>query len=80
MIKSVLNRIGLLAHIFLRLSLFHSRGLLVQSLLLLSFSLWLILVEELEGLGGGITVEDVRKLGDGGRDFETKVEDFLLTL
>lgn len=52
----------------------------MQTLLLLSFGLWLILVEELEGLGGGIAVKDVSKLGDGGRDFETEVEDFLLTL
>lgn len=52
----------------------------MQPLLLLSLSLWLIFVEELESLGGGIAVEDVSKLGDGGRDFETEVEDFLLTL
>lgn len=80
MIESVLDRIRLLANIFLRLSLFHSRSLLVQSLLLLGFGLRLVLVEELEGLGGGVAVEDVRKLGDGGRDFETEIEDLLLTL
>ena len=80
MIESVFHRIRLLAHILLRLSLFHSCSLLVQPLLLLSFGLWFIFVEELEGLAGGIAVEDVRKLGDGGRDFETEVEDLLLTL
>ena len=52
----------------------------MQSLLLLSFRLRLILVEEFEGLGGGIAVEDVGELGDGGRDFKAEVEDFLLTL
>lgn len=80
MIKSVLNRIRLLAHILLRLSLLHSRSLLVQSLLLLSFGLWFVLVEELESLGGGVAVEDVGELGDGGGDFKTEVEDFLLAL
>ena len=80
MVESVFHCIWLFAHILLLLSLFHSRSLLVQSLLLLSFGLWLIFVEELECLGGGVTVEDVGKLGDGGRDFETEVEDFLLAL
>lgn len=52
----------------------------MQSLLLLGFSLRLILVEELEGLGGGVAVENVGELGDGGGDFETEVEDLLLAL
>lgn len=80
MIKTVLDRIRLLAHILLLLSFFYSRSLLVQSLLLLGFSLWLVFVEELEGLGGGVAVEHVGKLGDGRWDFETEVEDFLLAL
>ena len=52
----------------------------MQPLLLLSFGLWLVFVEELEGLRGGVAVENVGKLGDGGRDFEAEVEDLLLTL
>ena len=52
----------------------------MQSLLFLGFGLWLVLVEELEGLGGGVAVKDVRELGDSGGDFKTEVEDFLLAL
>ena len=52
----------------------------MQPLFLLGFGLWLVLVEELEGLGGGVAVEDVGELGDGGGDFETEVENFLLAL
>lgn len=52
----------------------------MQSFLLLGFGLWLVFVQELEGLGGGVAVEDVGELRDGGWDFEAEVEDFLLTL
>ena len=80
MIQPILDRVRLLAHILLLLALLYRCRLLEQSLLLLSPGLRLVLVEQLEGLRGGVAVEDVAELGDGGRDFEAEVEDLLLPL
>ena len=52
----------------------------MQSFFLLRFGLWLVFVQELEGLGGCVTVEDVGELGNGGRNFKAEVEDFSLAL
>ena len=52
----------------------------MQPFLLLRLGFGAVLVEELEGLGGGVAVEVIRELGDGGGHFEAKVENFLLAL
>ena len=79
-IETVLDGVRLLAHILLLLSLGDSGGLLVQTLLLLRLRLRSVLVEELEHLRSGVTVEGVGELGDGRRDFETHIEDLALAL
>ena len=48
--------------------------------LLVLLRLRAVLVEELEELSGGVLVQSVRELGNGGGDFETLVEDDLLAL
>jgi len=80
MIEPILDSIWLLADILLLLTLLDTCSLLQQPLLLLSLGLWFVFVEELEGLGSGVSVEDVGELGDRRWDFETEVEDFLLAL
>ena len=80
MVQPILHRIRLLADILLLLALAHGSSLLVQSLFLLCFSLRLVLIEQLESLGGGVTVEGIGELGDGGRDFKAEIEDLLLAL
>ena len=52
----------------------------MQTFLLLSLGFWAVLVEELEGLGGGVAVEVVCELGDCRGYFQAEVEDFLLAL
>jgi hypothetical protein len=47
-------------------------GLLEETSLLLLLGLWLVLVEELEELGGGVLVKGVTELGDCGGDLEWK--------
>ena len=79
-VETVLDCVRLLADILLLLALSNSRGLLVQTLLLLRLGLWAILVEQLEDLSGGVAVEGVRELGDGRWDFETHVQDLALAL
>lgn len=79
-VEPVFHCVRLLAHIFLLLPFAHSRRFLEEPLFLLSFGLRAVFVEEPEGLGGGVAVESVGELGDGGRDFEPQVEDLLLTL
>ena len=80
MIQPIFHGIWLLANILFLLPLAYSRRLLMQTFLLLSFSFWAVFVKEFEGLGGGVAVKMVGELGDGGGDFKTEIEDFLLTL
>jgi hypothetical protein len=79
-VETVLDGIGLLADILLLLARLNGGSLLVETLLLLNLGLGAVLVEELEGLGGGVAVEDVLELGDGRGDLQAKVEDLLLAL
>lgn len=73
-------RAAYLAGIFLLLSLLDGRGLGVETLLLLHLGFRSVLVEELEGLGGGVAVKGVLELGDGWWNLQAQVEDLLLAL
>jgi len=53
-----------LASILLLLSLLNGGSLGEKSFLLLDLGFWSVLVEEFEGLCGGITVEGVLELGN----------------
>jgi hypothetical protein len=79
-VQPILNHVRFLADIFLLLAIRDGSGLLVQPLLLFGFGFRTVLVEETEGLGRGVAVEGMAELGDGGGNFETEVEDFLLAL
>jgi hypothetical protein len=79
-VETVLDNVGLLADVLLLLALLDGGGLLEKTLLLLSLGLRAVLVEELEGLGSGVLVEDLLELGDGRRDLQAHVEDLLLAL
>lgn len=79
-VQPVFHRIGFLADILLLLALADGRGLLEQALLLLGLGLGPVLVEELEGLRGGVAVQVVGELGDGGGHLEAEVQDLLLAL
>lgn len=79
-VETVLDGVGLLGDILLLLALLDGGGLLEETLLLLGLGLRAVLVEELEGLGGGVLVENVLELGDRGRDLQPHVEDLLLAL
>jgi hypothetical protein len=80
MVETVLGSIWLLADILLLLALLDGGGLLQQTLLLLGLALRAVLVEKLEGLGGGVAVKDVLELSNRGWDLETEVQDLLLAL
>ena len=80
MIKPILDGIRLLADILLLLAFIDRGSFLEQPLFLLGFGFRLVLVEEFEGLSGGVAVEHVGELRDCRRDFETEVENFLLAL
>ncbi|TGO15178.1 hypothetical protein BTUL_0043g00310 [Botrytis tulipae] len=79
-VKTVLDGVWLLANVFLLLSLLDGGGLLQETLLLLRLGLWAVLVEELEGLGGGVAVENVLELSDRRWDLQSHVQDLLLAL
>ena len=79
MVEAVFDGIRFLADIFLFLAFFHGGGFFEQALLLFGFGLGFVFVEEFEGLGGGVAVENLGELGDGGGDFEAEVEDFALS-
>ena len=79
-VQTVLDIVGLLAHVLFLLAIGHSGSLLVQTLLLLDLGLGTVFVEELEGLGGRVTVQGVLELGNGRRNLETDAQDLLLTL
>jgi hypothetical protein len=79
-VETVLDDVGLLADILLLLALLDGGGLLEETLLLLGLGLGPVLVEELEGLGSGVLVENVLELGDRRRDLQAHVKDLLLAL
>jgi len=79
-VETVLDGVWLLADVLLLLAVLDSGGLLEETLLLLGLGLWAVLVEELEGLGGAVAVEDVVELSDGWWDLEAHVQDLALAL
>lgn len=79
-VETVLDGVRLLGDILLLLALLDGGSLLEQALLLLSLGLRAVLVEELEGLGSSVLVENVLELGDRRRHLEAHVEDLLLAL
>lgn len=79
-VETVLDGIWLLGDVLLLLALGDGGGLLGQALLLLGLGLRAVLVEELEGLGGGVAVEDLGELGDGRGNLQAHVQDLALTL
>lgn len=79
-VETVLDGVGLLADVLLLLALLDGGGLLQETLLLLGLGLRAVLVEELEGLGGGVAVEDVLELGERRGNLEAHRQDLLLAL
>lgn len=79
-VETVLDNVGLLGDILLLLALLDGGSLLEETLLLLGLGLRAVLVEELEGLGSGVLVENLLELGDRRRDLQAHVEDLLLAL
>lgn len=79
-VQTVLDSVGLLADVLLLLALLDGGSLLEETLLLLGLGLRAVLVEELEGLGSGVLVQDVGELGNRRRHLEAHVEDLLLAL
>lgn len=79
-VETVLDSVGLLGNILLLLALLDGGSLLQETLLLLDLGLGTVLVKELEGLGGGVLVQDLLELGDRRRDLQAHVEDLLLAL
>ena len=79
-VETVLDDVGLLADVLLLLALGDGGGLLGETLLLVGLGLRAVLVEELEGLGGGVAVKNVLELGDRRRDLQAHVQDLALAL
>jgi hypothetical protein len=79
-VETVLDSVRLLADVLLLLALLDSGGLLEKTLLLLRLGLGAVLVEELEGLGSGVLVENVLELGESWGNLEAHLEDLLLAL
>ena len=79
-IQAVLDVVWFLADVFLFLAFGDSGRFLLQPVVLLLFGLGAVFVEESEGLRGGVAVEGVLELRDGGWDFEAEVQDLLLAL
>jgi len=79
-VETVLDGVGLLGDILLLLALGDGGGLLGQTLLLLGLGLRAVLVEELEGLGSGVAVQNLGELGNGRGNLQAHVEDLALTL
>ena len=79
-VQTVLDVVGLLGDILLLLALGDGGGLGVQTLLLLGLGLRAVLVEELEGLRGGVAVQSALELRDGRRNLQAHVQDLLLAL
>lgn len=79
-VETVLGDVGLLADILLLLALRDGGSLLGKTLLLLGLGLGTVLVEDLESLGGEVTVGNVLELGNRRGDLQAHVEDLLLAL
>jgi len=79
-VETVLGDVGLLADVLLLLALSDGGGLLGEALLLLGLGLGTVLVEDLESLGGKVTVGNVLELGNRRWDLQAHVEDLLLAL
>lgn len=79
-VETVLDNVGLLGNVLLVLAGSNGLGLLGESLLLLLLSLGSVLVEELEGLGGGVLVQGVGELGERRGDLESHAQNLLLSL
>ena len=79
-VETVLDSVGLLADVLLLLALLDGGSLLKETLLLLSLALRAVFVQELEGLGSGVAVENVLELGDRRRHLEAHVDDLALAL
>ena len=79
-VETVLDVVWLLADILLLLALSNGGSLGVKTLLLLNLGLGAVLVEELEGLGGGVAVQSVLELSNGRGNLEAEVQDLLLAL
>lgn len=79
-VETVLGDVGLLADILLLLALRDGGSLLGETLLLLGLGLGTVLVEDLESLGGEVTVGNVLELSNRRWDLQAHVEDLLLAL
>jgi len=79
-VETVLDHVWLLADLLLLLAISHSGGLLCQTLLLVGAAFRAVLLEELEGLGGGVAVESVSELVKRRGNLEAHVEDLALAL
>lgn len=79
-VETVLDDVGLLADVLLLLALGDGGGLLGKTLLLVGLGLRAVLVEELEGLGGGVAVKNVLELSDGRGDLQAHVQNLALAL
>ena len=80
MIQSIFHHIWFLGDVLGLLALAHGRSFFLQAILFLDRGFGAVLVEELEDGGGGVAVEGVRELREGGGHFEAHVEDFALAL
>lgn len=80
MVKTVLDEEGLLRVLGGSVTLGLGLGLGLETSLLLLGRLGLVLVEELEELGGGVLVKGVVELSDSRGNLETLVKDDLLAL
>jgi hypothetical protein len=79
-VEAILDGVGLLGGVFLLLALGDGGGFGLEALLLLGLGLWAVLVEQLEGLRGGVAVEGCGELGDRGGDLQAHVQDLALAL
>lgn len=79
-VETVLDSVGLLGNILLLLTLLDGGSLLEETLLLLGLGLRSVLVEELEGLGSSVAVEDVLELSESRGNLEAHLKDLLLSL
>ena len=79
-VQTILDSVRLLADVLLLLALRDGGSLLVETLLLLGLRFGTVLVQQLEGLRGGVAVQGVSELRDGRWDLEAEVQDLLLAL
>lgn len=79
-VETILDSVGLLGNILLLLTLLDGGSLLEETLLLLGLGLRSVLVEELEGLGSSVAVEDVLELSESRGNLQAHLKDLLLSL